>query len=274
LLIVLLSVLISAVGLGWVFSCGLQESIPAYCLYAFSAYALVILVLRLIPVIMVLPEFLHSKPLLHRYLSEPEFKLLSGLYLSLGIHVLYAAYTAVAGVYYRSVWFGALALYYIVLTVARFVLLYYLRSRQNDRQKELRHYRLCGWLLLILTPAISAIGIHTIFYGHFVEYPGFVIYAAAAYTFYSFSFAIVRLFRYKKYDNPIYDADRSLALAKALVSLFFLQTAMFASFGGETAIELQNLMNTLTISVVFLLVMFLAVLMIVSGHRKLKVYKK
>lgn len=56
-----------------------------------------------------------------------------------------------------------------------------------------------------------------------------------------------------------------LALATAFVSLFFLQTSMFAIFGDGD--EWQRYMNIGTGSFVFLLIMGIAVFMIITGKK-------
>ena len=134
---------------------------------------------------------LHGASLLRRYMTEAEFRTEASLYLPLGLNLLYALYKGAAGLYYRSAWFGSMALYYILLSAERFYLLHHVRDGRRDMGRQLRCYRFCGCLLLVSTAAILAMGFHTISGGHSIRYPGSMIYAAAAYTFYSLGAAAV-----------------------------------------------------------------------------------
>ena len=55
-----------------------------------------------------------------------------------------------------------------------------------------RSYHYCGWLLLILNAAISGMVVQMIWQNRSYSYPGFIIYASAAYTFYRLTMAIIR----------------------------------------------------------------------------------
>ena len=66
----------------------------------------------------------------------------------------------------------------------------------------------------------------------------------AAFTFYSFTMAIINFIRYRKRENPVYSALKRIDLAKAIVSIFTLQVAMLTCFGDGTLNA--GLMNTLT----------------------------
>ena len=103
---------------------------------------------------------LHGASLLRRYMTEAEFRTEASLYLPLGLNLLYALYKGAAGLYYRSAWFGSMALYYILLSAERFYLLHHVRDGRRDMGRQLRCYRFCGCLLLVSTAAILAMGFH------------------------------------------------------------------------------------------------------------------
>lgn len=210
---------------------------------------------------------LHGASLLRRYMTEAEFRAEASLYLPLGLNLLYALYKGAAGLYYRSAWFGSMALYYILLSAERFYLLHHVRNGRRDMGRQLRCYRFCGCLLLVSTAAILAMGFHTISGGHSIRYPGSMIYAAAAYTFYSLGAAAVQLARCRRLDSPVRAASKAVTLATALVSLFFLQTAMFTAFGDGA--PWQAPMNLATGIGVLLLISGMALFMIVHGGRSI-----
>src|SRR5699024_10876231 len=136
-------------------------------------------------------------------------------------------------------------------SVGRFLLLRDVR-KEKDVRDSLKKYCLCGYLLLILTIAIIGMSIYMIHDGKVSTYPGHIIYAAAGYTFYSFISAVINSFKFRKSLNPLYHASKMITLATALVSVFSLQTVMFAAFG--TDISQQRFMNITTGFVIFLIV--------------------
>ena len=91
-----------------------------------------------------------------------------GLYTGLGINLAFVVFKFATGVYYRSLWLGAVAVYYLMLSIIRF---YVLKSRKQIRelsdekekaQRERTGCRTCGWLLLILDIAIAAMAMQMI----------------------------------------------------------------------------------------------------------------
>lgn len=259
------AVFLSAVLLGAVFANGLNRSAFAMAVYPFSAYTLAVLVAAAIRKAQGLKKVLNRNRFYRRYTADMEFKAMVSLCLSLGISLVYSFYKAFAGVYYHSVWFGTEAAYYMILSTARFSILRQVRQTETDREEALKKYERCGYLLLVLTIVIIGMNIYRIHEGEVTVYPGHIIYAAAGYTFYSFASAIVNIVKYRKAENPLYHASKIIVLATALVSVFSLQTAMFAEFGGDYT--QQRTMNIATGFVVYLTVIGLALFMIIRGKR-------
>lgn len=73
------------------------------------------------------------------------------------INLLYAGIKLFSGICYRSVWFGTLAVYYILLAVMRFALLFHVRKKREDLISELKICRLCGMILMVLDWALTGI---------------------------------------------------------------------------------------------------------------------
>mgnify|MGYP006357292341 FL=1 len=102
------------------------------------------------------------------------------------------------------------------------------------------------------------------------QYPGMLIYAMAAYTFYITTHAIISLIKYRKYHSPVMTTSKIIALSAALVSMLALETAMFSQFGGDMAQESQQLMIALTGAGVSAVVIVLSVFMIVKTSHEIK----
>lgn len=264
----ILLALICGPGLVYVFAKGLEESPLSYALYALSTYTLVVWCLPLPGFVRRLRELLYQNRLSRRYLTDLVFRGRLSLVLSAVINTAFALFKLGTGWVYRSVWFGALGVYYLVLAAMRILLTVSALRRHPDRQQEYQTARLCGWLLLALTLVLSGVILQMVRDGRGYSYPGYLIFVAALYTFYSAAAAIINLFRFRKLDSPALIASKMLGFAVALVSMLSLQTAMFAAFGGE--MKNQSLMNALTGAGVCAAVSVIAILTIRWSGRGLR----
>lgn len=258
--------MLSGIMLTAVFQRGLEESVLAYSCYALSAYSLVMAIRHGIRLFGICSQKLNENAAYARYKSDPEYKIRLSIHVSLAVTAFYSAAKAAAGLWYGSAWLGALALYYTLLTFARYLLFRYIRKGRHDRLREYRLYRLCALLLLVLTIALAAISFHTVYHGRAIKYPGYMIYAAAAFTFYSLTMAIINQLRYRSLESPVFRAGKQLSFASAFVSLYFLQCSLFSVFGDGSPWE--KYMNIGTGMAVFALIAADAVYMI----RKSKKY--
>lgn len=246
-----------------------------YLSYILSAYALIITVTETVNIVKQIRKGvknhpfikrLFNIPLVERYFSETIFRAEVSLYPSLMINLLYAGIKLFFGIRYDSVWFGTLAVYYILLALMRFSLLHHIRSRgkrQEDRISELKICRLCGIILMILDWALTGMIILVVRKNSGFEYPGMLIYVMALYTFYAVITAARNVIKFRKYASPAISAARGINLTAALVSLFSLETAMLAQFGAAEDTAFRQSMSAATGTGVSILVLGMAVIMIV-----------
>lgn len=232
--IVLLSVPVAAVLLAYTFLAAEDDSPIAYASYAVSAYSLTIVCINLVPVIRKGSLWVHRNPYVSRYLEDVPFKLRVSLHLSLSINLLYAGVNALSGILYHSVWFGTLAAYYIFLAVMRYLLVRHAHKNGfgRNRTAELKRYRLCGAILMMMNIALAGVVVLVLHQNQGFHYNGFLIYVMALNTFYITIMAVINVVRYRKYQSPVMSAARAVNLGAALVSMLSLETAMLTQFGG------------------------------------------
>lgn len=251
----------------YVFLNNLKESAVAYVVYVCSAYTLTVWVIWCVGAVKRIRSAVYAHPFGRRYLTDLPFRGRLSLCSTTAINFCYAVFELGAALFSRSFWFGALGVYYLLLTAARGVLLYSVYGKDSDLRQELQAARLCSWLLLALNLALSAVTAQMVADGKGYAYPGTMIFVMAFYAFYSVALSIVNLVRFRKLQSPVLSASKVLGVATALVSMLSLQTAMFASFGGAYAY--QRLMNILTSAAVCLLLSLMAVLQLVKVNRAL-----
>lgn len=219
---------------------------------------------------------IHRNKYSDRFINDADFRARVLLYRGLIVNLLFVAFKLTAGLVYGSFWFGAVAAYYAVLSVMRFILL------RNERQAKthednierfvhgLRAYRFCGYLMFALTAAMSGMIFQMVWQNRGYQYPWMFIYVLAVYTFYCMTMAIINLVKYRSMDNPVLSAAKMLSFAGALMSILILQTAMLAEFGGGDD-GFRQVANAATGGGISVIVFAMAVFMIVRANKKLKI---
>ena len=263
----------------------LTDSPLAYVGYAASAYALTIVAVNVPHMVASLHTGFERHPLVQRmrysqrgqrFLSEPMYRAEVALYAGLLVNLAYAAIKMVSGVVFHSVWFGALAGYYLLLSAIRFALLHHTRRNPTGQNllSEWKRYRLCGVILLVMNQALSVVVILVVQRNSGAEYPGYLIYIMAMYTFYAVINAVRNVVKSRSQGSPVLSAAKSASLIAALVSMLSLETAMLSQFGGEDETHYRQIMTGCTGFVVCMTVLAMAVYMIVHSTRQIRSMKQ
>ena len=274
--IIILFTIISAAALVHIFFNGLEESWIAYVAYVFSFYTLTVLVIFLSVVLpkqyRAVKQKIMDNPFGNRYMTDTAFRTQVSLYISLGINLLYAGINVISFIVYDSRWFIIFAGYYMTLAVMRFLLLRYARRDGigQNRLGELRWARVCSCILVTVNFALSGAVLMILFQDKGTEYAGILIYAMAAYTFYTTIHAIINLIKYRKYKSPVMTTTKIIALSAALVSMLSLETAMFSQFGQDMSVRDQRLMIALTGAGISIAVIGMSSYMIVKTTEEIK----
>lgn len=193
---------------------------------------------------------------------------------ALAMSIFNSVLNAYLGISERSIWFGALAAYYIFLALMRSGLLVYHRTKKDYETEGLtraKRYMLCGILLLILNAALSSAIAQMIFDDRGFSYKDWLIFAFAAYAFYKIIMAVRNAIKARRQDDLTIQAIREINLVDAAVSILALQTALLHTF-GDGSIDI-SLFNTLTGSAVSIFSVGLSIMMIVRGHKTIKELK-
>lgn len=258
------------------------EPAVSYAAYILSAYALIITIAGITGIVRWLRIGIEKHPfvrkmpaihLLYRYAKEPVFRTEAALHFSFSVNLLYAGIKLFSGVFYKSVWFITLAVYYAFLAVMRFFLLHHVRKREKagyDKAVEWRKYRLCGVLLLFMNWVLTGMIILVIHKDKGFAYPGMLIYVMALYTFYMTITAVINVIKFRKYDSPVMSSAKGINLMAALVSMLSLETAMLTRFGSAENADFRKAMISCTGAGVSLAVVGMAVYMIIRATKQLK----
>lgn len=247
----------------------------SYFSYIQSAYALIITITGMVDIVTWIREGIEHHPfvrkmlripLVERYFSETMFRTEVSLYPSFFINLFYAGIKLFSGIRYRSVWFGTLAVYYILLAMMRFFLLRHVRrkgKKQENRILELKICRICGIILMLLDWALTGFIVLVVRKNSGFEYPGVLIYVMALYTFYAVITAVRNVIKFRNYENPAVSVAKVINLTAAFVSMLSLETAMLTQFGAARDAAFRQMMLAVTGTGVSILVLVMAIIMIV-----------
>lgn len=252
------------------------ESVIAYISYVLAAYTLTVWCVRIPKLIKFFRIFKDENKYARRWREDARLRVNTSLYGSLAWNILYGVFQLWLGIYHGTFWFGSLGAYYICLAVMRFFLLLHTRKYApgEKMQVELKKYRACGWVFLVINLVLTLIVFFMLYWGRTFTHHMITAIAMAAYTFTAFTTAIVNVVRYRKYQSPVYSASKAISFAAACVSMVTLTSTMLTAFSaGEMDVISQKIMLGAVGGGVSVLLVVMAIYMIISGTRKIKSLK-
>lgn len=244
--------------------------------YVLAAYTLTVWCFRIPYLVKFIKNFKKENKYAKKWLEDTRLRVNISLYGTMIWNVLYAVLQLGMGFRHRSFWFVSLAVYYISLAVMRFFLVNHTsRYKAGERMlSELRKYRACGVIFLVMNLALSLMIFFMVYWNRTFHHHEITTIALAAYTFTSLTVAVVNIVRYRKYNSPVYTASKSISLAAACVSMLTLESTMLTTFGDET-MNLAGRRAFLGISggAISVFIIAMAIYMIVQGTKNIKMLK-
>lgn len=258
---------VCAVGLVWVFATGKETWVPAYFLYALSAYALAALCIRLPAALRGGQAWLSRHPRLSAILRDDALHFRLDLYREHFINFAYGIFKIVSGVGLGSAWIGCDGIYNLAQALIQ---LFQILRRKNAGTitQQWKSYRLCGVLILLLHLTLIGIVFQMINWNRAEDMDEIMVIATAAFAFYKFISRFIGIAKDRKHTHPVDSSVRMLELSQAIFAIFSLQASMFHAFG--TGEPWEHWLNILTGCAVCLLTVSMGIYMIRRGTREIK----
>ena len=234
------------------------DGVPTYIIYGIAACLLgysVYTIVRFTPkikrgIMAAIYRFGFTK----KFTSEYDFRTLITSTASLALNISYAVFNIVIAIISRSLWYGAIGVYHLLLVGMRSDVLL------SRKKESLASYIRCASLLTLLSFFLSLAVWQMVANDlAFVRF-GWTIYAYAAFAFYKITMATISFFKSRK-NALTTRALRFVGLADASVSILTLQTSLLYTFGGDGVNKM--LFNAITGAVVCALTLGLGISMIV-----------
>lgn len=244
-----------------------------YGSYTLSAYTLIVVCLKLPIFFHILEETAEKNKYIKKYRMDTGWRITISLYTSFAINAAYTLLQLGLGIIHDAVWYYSMTIYYLLLSVMRFYLLRYLKGGYapgEDKNGELHRYRFCGIVLVGMNLTLAVIVYYITWQNKTFIHHTITTIAMAAYTFTSFTMAIINLIRYQKYQSPILSAAKAINFAAAMVSMLTLETTMLTVFEKGQKENFNRMITGITGTVITLTILIMAIYMIVKSTGKLR----
>lgn len=211
------------------------------------------------------------------FLEQYGFKTLVFALISLVISVAFAVFNGVIAVLTRSVWYGALAAYYIMLILFRSGVILadrVCRRRTEDEQRlfaaQNKIHLASGAFLVITEVAMAAAVAQMVMNTPPVKAGEITAITNAAYAFFKITTAVINLVKAKKYADPVSQSLRCLNFADACMSMTSLTVVLLTTFGENDEGGFLLTMKACVGGAVCAIVFALATYMIITSAKKLR----
>ena len=160
-------------------------------------------------------------------------------------NLAFAAFKLVTQLFYHYFWITAEAIYYIILSLIR-----YLLSKKETAAKEREAperltmeweaYRRTAQLLLLQDVSLGGIVLSVLLEEQTIIYPGYVLSISAIFTFFRVALSLRQIARFRKRESPALLSSKALSLCGSLLSVFTTQATVLSLFGKSPAVPFFN----------------------------------
>lgn len=189
------------------------------------------------------------------------------LALSMELNCCFSGYYIYEAVRYHSSWFTFVAIFYISLTIARFVLLREFIFTNNSLVEQYKRYIAAGYFMVIMMVCLGIMTMIAVNENYIVHYPGKSLIISTAFSLYLIISAVRGYLRYRKYKNPLLSGNQLISISAALLGILSLQTAYLPKL-LESYIMIHNA-NLLTGIIIFTIMICMSLYMIIHGGREM-----
>lgn len=163
---------------------------------------------------------LRLKEFIRLFTQSKRFRIVLYTAGSLTLNVAYAAYNGVLGLFYGSIWFMILCVYYGLLAVMRYMAVSYEKKLDKGIQvvSEVYVMRFTGMMFIVMSVVLMLIELYSMIHNTARQYARLVIASIAVYTVIKLARAIINLIKVQKHRSPLLSAIRNISLADAGVS--------------------------------------------------------
>ena len=214
------------------------------------------------------------KELFDRWKSDYDFKTLAGALGALSLTGLFALYNGYLGIRYRSLWYGTICIYYLILVLLRGLIVAAARkvpasSDTGTVKQRRRVYVVLAGLFLILNISLVVPVSLMVMQQKPVSFTLIPAITMAAYTTYKITMAAINLKRRKRASDDFIKLLRIVNFIDALVSILTLQNTLIMVNSGGESMEMLPL-TAFTSAAILVVILGISAFALVRGIRNLR----
>ena len=170
------------------------------------------------------------------YLNSREYRTKLSLIFGFILNLSFSIFKFVTGIIYHSLWFGAVGVYYFLLSILRIItfksIIDIMKIPKAERETK-EHFvgRIVGVFLLLLGLAMGALVFKFIYNGRTLIYPTYIIIILTIFAIYRLIAAINSLLRFKSNKQTLFTIAKSIDLASVFMAILSVQTAVLTRIG-------------------------------------------
>lgn len=274
-IVVLLADVITVISLYLIFENNRNDTWWVAVFYAFAFISLVWTVCFIINISKPLWEAMKEWPFIGKVITDMDYRSWLFMIFSCFLNLTFAGFNVYQGVLQQSDWLKAVSAYYFILMLLRLWLIvkHEINKKEQDTYIYLRREYVSfvntGIGLAVLTLAMCSVIVEMIIKDEHFTYPFFLSFGVIAVAFYNVGMSIWGMHKYNTMKRPILRANKMLNLPVAVMSIFFCQTMMLITFGGDGGAANRRLFNSVTGGLLFVISVVTSIYMVRAGHRAL-----
>lgn len=206
----------------------------SYVLYLIMSYCLITIIIKIYEIVRkIINKIIDDNKFLSKYKNDYKLRYKLSLYKSLILNILYSVVKFILGCYYKSLWFIAFSLYYVLLVIIRTSILKLEINPQKSIKDEWIKYRKNAITLLSMNVILTMIILVIVNEKIIIKYPMFIAIGIAVYTFYITIESVVNLIKYRKLKSPLISSAKVVNIITSLISMLSLEVVMLSTFGAD-----------------------------------------
>lgn len=175
-------------------------------------------------------------------------------------NLLFAVFNGILGILRKVSWYGTLSAYYLLIYAAKTYLLV-------NRNKASSHILTAtGAFLAVIDLVLGGTVALIATYKGGKQYPGLTLCVVAAYTFYKVTISVFNMHKANHKKDALQFGLRKIGHADALMSLLYLQTAVFFAVGDANS-SFSRLFNAIIGGFVWFIVLAIALETLIRRDR-------
>lgn len=241
------------------------EKPESYILYLLMSYSLVIICIKVYEIIKILiNKIVEKNKYLKMYRDDLKLRHKISLICSLILNTIYVLFKFITGIFYKSLWLIAFAIYYLILVITRYNLTKEELKKSKYLKDEYLKYRISAITLLFINLFLMIIILIIVNEKIIISYNQNITIAIAVYTFYLMISSIMNLIKYRKLKSPLISASKIVNVITSLVSMLSLEIAMLGTFGADK-IQFNEFMIMTTGGGISIIIIIISLYMIIKS---------